>query len=173
MEEKVNSPSERVENIRLVLVLVVLFGIVLGFVFYLSWPSMTGTSATLEVTSVYLGAGFDLMGTSQITLYYDINIIPSNENGEVGDEIYVSLSEDDEGIARYKSFSLTMPSKGLFLKGEIVSVNYNQTRVLYGIESYSFEKGASLPNQNITAEIKVSASGKARVINLFQNEELI
>ena len=53
--------------------------------------------------------------------------------------------------------------------GEIKYLSGNNARVEYGIEQFFFERHAQLPRENITVEVRVSSSGRAKLSQMLHN----
>ena len=149
---------------RLIIALIVLLGIVVSFILYLSWPSLTGTTIVLALRPV---DPFDPLRGQYIILNYDISNIPSIPEAKEGNSVYITLKEDENKIWRLQEASLTKPLQGIFIKGTIKSIYGSNMRVEYGIEQFFFERNAELPRQDLTVEVKLSNSGQARISNLL------
>lgn len=142
------------------LVLIVLF----SFIIYNEWPLMTGNKIVLATQPV---DPFDPFMGQYITINYDISTISNTGDFKEKDTIYVSLKEDEKGIYRYQSASKLKPQNGDFIKGIVTSVYYDSVRVQYGIEQYFFERNANLPTRDITVEVSVASSGRAKISQLL------
>jgi len=160
---------KREQLVRLILALIVVFGIVLIFILYSAWPIITGKEIVLATRPV---DPYDLFRGQYLTINYEINSLPSISGVQQGDKVYISLKEDDLGIWRFKSASLIAPS-GDFISGNVKSVYNDKMNIEYGIEQFFFEKGAEFSTANITVKAKVSSSGQARISELLQNGEPI
>lgn len=170
METKINrkgGSKQKSEYIRLIIALVVLFGILAVFVLYLSWPLMTGKTMILETMPV---DPMDLFRGQYININYEISSVPALAGAKPGDSVYVLLNKDGRGLYQYSSASLSKP-EGDFIKGKVTYVYNDNMRIEYGIEQYFFERDASFPTRNITVEVKVDGSGQARISKLLQNGE--
>ena len=154
------------QSTRLIIALVVLFGIVGIFILYLSWPFLTGKTIVLATRPV---DPFDIFRGQYITINYEIGNIPAIPEVEEGSAVYVLLEPDEEGIWRFQEVSLTQPREGTFIRGEIMSIHGDNMRIKYGIEQYFFERHASLPTRGLTVEVKVSSSGQVRISNLLHD----
>ncbi|PIN93687.1 hypothetical protein COU54_02270 [Candidatus Pacearchaeota archaeon CG10_big_fil_rev_8_21_14_0_10_31_24] len=114
---KMESKSKNKEYLKLAIILGVLFLILGGFLLYVSIPLLSTKTVVLATQPV---DPFDLIRGQYIVIRYEIASIPSIEGAEVGDNIYVSLMEDTNGTARYKTASLDKPSKeDLFIRGQV------------------------------------------------------
>jgi len=157
------------QYIGLIAVLVLVLVIVLVFVLYNQWPLMTGKHIVLDTRPV---DPFDPFRGQYMTIGYEISTITHSSVGfSEEDTIYVSLKEDDEGIWRSEGASKTKPALGDFIKGKVTSVSGNRVNVDYGIEQYFFERHADLPTRNITVEVSVASSGRAKLVQLLHNGE--
>lgn len=154
------------EYVRLLLSLIVIFIILINVILYLAWPLLTGTTVVLATRPV---DPFDILRGQYITIRYEISSIPSISGAIEGETVYVSLREDNTGIWRYEGRSLTKPTKGAFIKGDIKRTTGENAFVEYGIEQYFFERGATIPQTNLTIEVKLSSSGHARISQLLQH----
>lgn len=163
--------SKYKEYLKLVIILAVLFLILGGFLLYVSIPLLSTKTAVLATQPV---DPFDLIRGQYIVIRYEIGSIPLIEGAEAGDNVYVLLREDDNGISRYSSASLDKPSKdNLFIKGKIKSIYESSMRVEYGIEQYFFERGAIFETRGMEAKVKLSDNGGARIVELLQDGEPI
>jgi len=162
-----DSKSKNKEYLKLVIILVVLFGILGGFMLYVSYPLLGTKTAVLATQPV---DPFDLIRGQYITIRYEIGTIPSVDGAQIGDNVYVVLEEDSTGISRYKSASLDKPSKdNLFIKGQINYISGDNMRVEYGIEQYFFERDARFDTRAMEVKIKLSDSGGARIVELLND----
>src|SRR3989338_9233707 len=157
MEKKAYSQSKmNKEYKKLVATLGILLGIVVIFIFYLSWPLMTGKTMVLATRPI---DPFDIFRGQYITINYEISSISLTEDMIEGDTVYVSLKEDQDKIWRFESVSKTRSASDMFIRGSVK----NNERIEYGIEQYFFERNAQFPTNNLTVEVKVSKSGQARI----------
>ena len=152
--------------------LFVTFGVILvllgGFILYLSWPLLTGKTIILATRPV---DPFDIFRGQYITIGYEINQVPAIDGVNVGDVMYVLVQKDEGGIWGYLSATGIKPSDDVFLRGIVRSVGGGSMQLEYGIEQFFFEKGAHFPGTNMTVEVKVDSSGKARIVQLLHNGE--
>jgi uncharacterized membrane-anchored protein len=167
---------------KLLIGLFILGGMLAIFGLYLGMPLITGAEATLATQPI---DPFDPLRGQYIVIRYEISAIPAMAYFEpptspladqaspvtlkVGDEVYVSLKDDREGIARFTKAFMEKPSKGLFIKGKVERVAGDQATVTYGIEQYFFEKGAQFSTQNLQVKVKIDSSGKARIKALVRD----
>ena len=159
--------SKNKEYMKLAIVLGVLFLILGGFLLYVSIPLLSTKTAVLATQPV---DPFDLIRGQYIVIRYEIDSIPSIEGAEIGDNVYVSLMEDSNGTARYKTASLNKPSKDdLFIKGQIKYIYESSMQVEYGIEQYFFERGARFETRGMEVKVKLSGNGGARIVELLQD----
>jgi len=160
------------QYLGLTLTLGIILAIFGSFILYNQWPLITGKNVVLATEPV---DPFDPFRGQYMTINYEISRINLNDIQEVekGDSVYVLLKEDEQGIWRYKDFSLSKPSKEYFIKGKVERIYGDTARVKYGIEQFFFERGADIPTRNITVEVSVSNSGRAKLIQLLQNGEPI
>ena len=170
MEKKADRKSRKTEYTRLLIAFIVLLAIIGSFITYLAWPLITGTSIVLATRPV---DPFDILRGQYIIINYEINSVPVLEGIEVGEDVYIVLDEDDEGIWRYTDSSLVKPSKGVSIRGEVKSVSGGNMRLEYGIEQYFFERNAQVPTRNLQVEVKIASSGQARISQLLQDGEPI
>lgn len=107
-----------------------------------------------------------------MTINYDISSVPTVKGATAGGSVYILLEQNEQdGVWRYKDASIEKPKSGTFIRGDIKSVYGSTMRVEYGIETYFFERNASIPWENITIEVMVSSNGGARILQLLQNGE--
>jgi len=149
---------------KLVLVLLVLFIILGGFLVYVSLPLLSQKTVILSTLPV---DPFDPIRGQYMVIGYDINTIPVLRGAEKGETIYVILEEDDKGISRYKDSSLIKPLDEVFIKGEIISISENNMRIEYGIEQYFFEKGAKFETRIDNVKVKLSDFGGSLIVELL------
>jgi uncharacterized membrane-anchored protein len=164
---KMELKNKKREYIKLITVLSVLLFILGGFLLYVSFPLLGTKTAVLATQPV---DPFDLIRGQYIIIRYDINTIPLIEGAEIGDEVYVSLKEDEKGIHRLKTASLEFLSKDeLFIKGNVKSVGEERMTIEYGIEQYFFERNARFDTREMDVKVKISNSGRARIVDLLQD----
>ncbi len=156
------------EIIGLALVVSIILIIVLSFILYNEWPLLTGKKIVLATRPV---DPFDLFRGQYMSIRYEISTLNNAEGFEAGDSIYVILKKDKEGVWRMQSTSREKPEREDFIKGKIKRVYGNTANVEYGIEQFFFERGAELPTRNITVEVSVANSGRARLVQLLHNGE--
>ncbi|MBI5138726.1 MAG: GDYXXLXY domain-containing protein [Candidatus Vogelbacteria bacterium] len=137
-----------------------------GFILYLSWPLLTGTTAVLETLPI---DPFDPLRGQYITINYKIGTLPAPSDITEGDTVYITLKKDVNGTAQFEKLSESKPKDSLFIKGEVESTNGEKIRVRYGIEQYFFERNAYFPTNNIFVKVKIDSRGQARIIELLQN----
>ena len=157
--------------IGLIAVLVLILVVVSTFILYNEWPFMTGNKLVLATLPV---DPFDPFRGQYMAINYEISAVDNtvdNINGsfEEGDTIYVVLKEDEQGIWRRDSTSKSKPLEGDFIRGEVINVNGDSLRVEYGVEQFFFERNAKLPTTNITVEVTVANSGRAKLVQLLYN----
>ena len=163
MEQEIQPRREVLKLLLVVLLLLLILG---SFILYLAWPLMTGQAIVLALRPV---DPFDPLRGQYIVLNYEISSLPAPEGAREGSTVYILLKEDEQGIWRYKSASLSRPEKGIVIAGTVRSLYSNTMNLEYGIEQYFFERHAQLPTQNLTVEVKVSADGNARISQLLHN----
>ncbi|MFH1181964.1 MAG: GDYXXLXY domain-containing protein [Candidatus Woesearchaeota archaeon] len=151
---------------RLIVILIILVGIACSFIFYLSFPLISGKTMTLATRPV---DPFDVFRGQYMAITYEISTIPSIEAAREGDTVYVVLQEDSAGIWRYLAAYLDKPQSGDFIRGEINSIHGGRMSVEYGIEQFFFERDARISAANMTVVAKVSSSGQARISKLLSN----
>jgi uncharacterized membrane-anchored protein len=155
----------RREFIGLIVAVLIVLGLVGGFISYNYWPILTGQKIVLDTRPV---DPFDPFRGQYMTIGYEISWIDNVTGFEQGDNIYVSLDEDDEGVWRYEGTSKSKP-KGDFIKGEVERAYDNRVSVRYGVEQFFFERNAKVPTENITVEVAVASSGRAKFVQMLQN----
>lgn len=148
--------------IMLSLILIVLF----SFIIYNQWPLITGKKIVLATQPI---DPFDPFRGQYMTINYGISRINNVSGFEEKDIIYVSLKEDEQGIWRLRDVTKLIPKKGDFIKGKVTNVYDNNIRIEYGIEQFFFERNAELPTTNITVEINIANSGRAKIVQLLHN----
>ncbi len=174
MEKKINFRSKRNKKgkvkinlpLRLLLLIVVILIILIGFVLYNSWPLLTGTKIVLDTMPV---DPFDPFLGQYIVINYEISSLNNTIGLEKRDNVYVFLSEDNEGIWRPVGTYLNKPDSGIFIKGKVTNAYRNTARVEYGIERYYFERNANIPTRNLTVEVIVGGDGRAKISQLLSN----
>ena len=136
--------------------------VIVSFILYSEWPSLTGEKVILATAPV---DPFDPLRGQYMIINYEISRVPSDFKD--GDSVYISLEEDETGIHRSVSASSEKPD-GLFIKGKIEG-----RRVMFGIEQFFFERIAQLPTTNITVEVSITSSGRAGLSQMLHNGEPI
>ncbi len=172
------------QNIALIVVICLVSVVILSFILYNHWPFIVGKKIVLATNSV---DSFDPFRGQYMAINYEISIISGvKEKFSKGDSVFVSLKKDEQGIWRKENVSKSKPDKGDFIKGKIIDVYENNMIVYkkgkiidvyenniivveYGIEQFFFERNANLPTTNITAEVAITNSGRARLIQLLHN----
>ena len=155
------------EYLKLAIIIIVLLGILGGFLLYVSYPLLSTKTAILATQPI---DPFDLIRGQYITIQYEIGTIPIISGATIEDNVYVILQKDENGTSHYKFASLDKPSNdNLFIKGQIKSIHGENMRVEYGIEQYFFERGAKFDTRKITVKVKLSEFGGARIAELLQN----
>lgn len=154
----------------LLLVLLVVLIILGSFIFYNQWPLMTGEKIILATQPV---DPFDPLRGQYMTINYEISRVENTAGINIGDTVYISLQEDDEGIWRLENVLQNKPLSGDFIKGTVERESGDDLIVKYGIEQYFFERNADVPTRNITVEVAVASSGRAKIVQLLQNGEPI
>lgn len=156
------------QYIGLIIVLCVILAIFAYFITYNAWPHLTGKKIILATWPV---DPFDPFMGQYMTINYEISrISDANVTGFVADDsIYVLLKEDEQGIWRRIGAQKNKPEHGDFIKGKVTSSYSGVLRIEYGIEQYYFEKGANVPTRNVTVEATVTNSGRAKIVQLYQN----
>lgn len=158
------------QTIGLIGVVLLVLLIVLSFIIYNEWPLLTGKKIVLATQPI---DPFDPFRGQYMNINYEISRINNVEGFNKGDFIYVTLEEDEQEIWRLKETSKTKPDEGIFIRGEIINSYDKSVRVEYGIEQFFFERNAKLPTSNITVEVSVSNSGRAKLVQLLHNGEPI
>ncbi len=156
----------RKEYLSLIIVLNIISVLIFSIIIYNQWPYLTGKKIVLATQPV---DPFDPFMGQYMVINYDISNLNVRENFDTGDTIYVMLLEDEQGIWREQEISKTRPKEGTFIKGEIKYFYGNSVSVEYGIEQYFFERNARMPTTNITIEVLVSSSGRAKISQLLHN----
>jgi uncharacterized membrane-anchored protein len=158
------------QYIGLMIVVSIILVVVFSFILYNQWPLMTGDKIVLATQPV---DPFDPFRGQYMTINYEISRISDVEGFEEGNPIYISLKEDEQGIWRKDDVSKSKPQRGDFIKGEVISIHGNSVRIEYGIEQFFFERHAQLPTRNITVEVSVASSGRAKLSQMLHNGEPI
>lgn len=168
MEKEINSEDKRRIYKRMIMMVVALSLLTGAILICLSRPLISGKTMVLSTRPV---DPFDIMRGQYITIRYEIGVIPSIPEANVGDTVYVALKEDADGVWKYDKAYLNMPSGGDFIQGKISGYNGNKDMSLtYGIEQYFFERGASFSARNMRIQVKVGSDGQARISKLLDEE---
>src|SRR3989344_314410 len=99
---KMESESKNKEYLKLVVVLVVLFSILGGFLLYVSYP-LLGTKTVVLATQPV--DPFDLIRGQYITIRYEIGSIPIISGAESGDDIFIEYGIEQYFFERGAKFS--------------------------------------------------------------------
>src|SRR3990167_3509976 len=126
-------PTEKSTFLRLWIGLGILLLILLAFLMYYAWPSLTGKTIVLATQPV---DPFDPLRGQYMTIRYDIGSIPDAGTLQVGDTVYVILAENSSGIWTLQGTSSFAPTAGDFIKGMVVNDWGDQLQVEYGIEQF-------------------------------------
>ena len=154
---QVDSKKEVYKLIAILLVLGLIGG---GFLLYLSIPLLSDTSVILSTQPV---DPFDPIRGQYMVIRYEINSIPVLENAKKGNNVYVLLEEDSNGVSRYKSAHFSKP-EGIFIKGQVTSISTNTMRMKYGVEQYFFQRGARFDTRINNIELKLSSGGRSTIV---------
>ncbi len=157
---------KRKELIGLIIVILVIAMIILSFILYNELPLLTGERIVLATMPV---DPFDPFMGQYMDIRYEISNLNDVKGFEEGDNVYVKLEKDGGGIWRSNGVSKIKPTVGDFIKGDVINVYENRINVEYGIERFYFERNAKVSIINITVEIKVANSGRAKLVQLLQN----
>lgn len=151
--------------------------VLVGMYVSAAMPEWTGTEIRIKTIPVDPRSMFR---GNYARLRYDISRIQSPDLGggedmRNGEVIYVSLSEDVDGLYQYASASLDEPDDGIFLRGRIFDQDYEDEviyyRVKYGVEAYFAPKEKALQLEKElrdggVAVLMVAGSGRARLTNV-------
>jgi uncharacterized membrane-anchored protein len=140
--------------------------IIVSFISYNEWPLITGKKIVLATHPI---DPFDPFRGQYITINYEISRVNNNKDFKEGDWVYVSLKEDEQGVWRMQNISSMAFERGDFIKGKVSRAYGKEMWIEYGIEQFFFERNAKLPTQNITIEVSVASSGRAKISQLLQN----
>lgn len=154
------------ELANLIILIAIILIVLVSFIAYNQWPILTGKRIVLDTRPV---DPFDPFRGQFITISYEISQINNTKSFETGDSIYISLKEDEKGVWRLKDTSRSKPEIGDFIKGKVTYSSEDRVSVEYGIEQYFFERNTNLPRSNLTVEVAVSNSGRAKMIRLLHN----
>ena len=142
-----------------------------GFIGIKEYTLRTGMEVLLKLRPV---DPRDLFRGDYVILSYDIsnfNIEKAEEFRE-NDTIYTHLKLDG-GIAEFDGASKVKPADGLFITGKVMALNYNNVRVIYGIESYFVPEGEGRKIErsikDMYAKIAINSSGRSVVKSLVQD----
>jgi uncharacterized membrane-anchored protein len=101
-------------------------------------------------------------------IYLNYELANQNlSNYTIGETIYVTISIDENGFAKFESFSKEKPS-GLYIKGKVSSQNH----IDFGIEKYFIEKGSGRKisqQQPFIVEVKVDRFGNSILEEIYDN----
>ena len=151
----------------LIILLTLILVVISSFVLYNQWPIIVGQRVILSTRPV---DPFDPFMGQYMQIGYEIARIRETSGFEEGDTIYVSLEKDNQNIWRYNKTSSSKPRTGTFIKGVVTnSHNGGDIIITYGIEQFYFERNAKVPTNNITVEIAIANSGRAKLIQLLQH----
>jgi uncharacterized membrane-anchored protein len=153
----------------LLVVLALILFVVLSFIIYNEWPILTGKTIILATQPI---DPFDPFMGQYMAITYEISRLNTGGEFKEGDSVYVLLQEDTQGIWRQSGVFKSKP-EGDFIRGKVIGINNNVIRAEYGIEQFFFERHANLPTRNITVEVKVASSGRAKLVQLFQHGQPI
>lgn len=144
--------------------------VLVGMVGAAALPLLTGTEINVRTVPI---DPRDLFRGNYARLGYEFSMIdadalPAQPVVRVGEVVYVSLQQADDGLYALASASLQKPVSGLFLRGRVEYSTGEQYSVLYGIEAYfaSYEEAIELERQlrdRAVATLAVSADGRARL----------
>jgi uncharacterized membrane-anchored protein len=152
------------------LVLFMVLMVIIIAILYNHWPFLYGKKVILSTEPV---DPFDPFKGQYMVINYEISRIQEARGFETGDKIFIILEEDSDNIWRMKDYSIFKPQAEYFIKGKVRSSYEGFIWVEYGIENFFFEKDAVLPTENITVEVAISNSGRARISRMLHNGKTI
>ncbi|MFA5856189.1 MAG: GDYXXLXY domain-containing protein [Candidatus Pacearchaeota archaeon] len=158
------------EYLGLIIVITIVLIVAITFIIYNQWPYMTGQKIVLATRPV---DPFDPFQGQYMQIAYEISNIEDAKGFNEKDTIYVILKEDEKNVWRKDGISASKPSSGDYIKGIVKSTYGNNLRIEYGIEQYFFQRDAKMPTTNITIEVIVARSGRAKIVQLLHNGEPI
>jgi uncharacterized membrane-anchored protein len=164
MAQKNDSKSKKDQLVKLAISICTLILILLLFTLYMAWPLMFGHKIVLDTRPV---DPFDMFRGQYLTINYEISTIPTIEGAAPGQNVYVILKEDEKGISRYASATLSKPDDKNFIKGRVEYDNGLTMQVRYGIEQFFFEKDAVINTTKLTVEAKVGSDGRPGISRLL------
>jgi uncharacterized membrane-anchored protein len=165
MEKKFSEKSKGNQYHNLIILIILLSLILFGFLVYTALPLLGSNTYVLKTQPI---DPFDPLMGQHIIINYEISRIPLLEGAKSKDSVYVILKEEN-GLNTYSSASLVKPKDGDFIKGTIENIYMANMNINYGIERYYFEKGAVFSTENMTVEIRVTNSGRARITRLLSD----
>lgn len=160
---------------------IILFWVLMlgGFIGMKEWTLRTGTEVLLVMRPV---DPRDLFRGDYVTLSYEISRVnpppsPLTNDEQSSGPIYVLLSVDDAGIAHAADTSLSPPSEGLFIAGNMMRGGGGQVNVEYGIESFFVPEGRGREIERnlrqMHAKVVVGKDGRAVLKGLvYQGEDV-
>jgi len=154
--------------VGLFVIIFLVLSVVFSFIIYNGWPLWTGKKMVLDTLPV---DPFDPFRGQYMIINYEISRLDVVEGFNEGDSVYVNLEKDEQGVWRFQSASGSKPEIGDFIKGNIIRVSGKNIRVEYGVEQFFFERHAKIPTVNITVEVSVADSGRAKIVQLLHNGE--
>ncbi|MDP1932923.1 MAG: GDYXXLXY domain-containing protein [Gammaproteobacteria bacterium] len=144
--------------------------ILTGMVAVAALPLLTGTEISVRTQPI---DPRDLFRGNYARLGYDFSTIdvaelPAVPAVRVGEVVYVTLRQVENGLHEFDSASLAEPESGIFLRGRVQYSTGEQFSILYGIEAIfaPLEEALALEKElreRAIATLAVSASGRARI----------
>ena len=103
------------------------------------------------------------------------NKFPQNTFLRKGEQVYVSLKLDADGLYVFDSVSLSRPDEGVFIRGRIDRSHTNDYIVKYGIEAFFTAKDKAIAlEKNLTkggvAVLMIASNGKAALKDVLPKE---
>jgi len=162
------------ERTRLWLAAGILSSVMLAFFLFMAMPTLGGKEIRLTLEPV---DPMDPLRGQYLALSYSINR-PSSLPGlpkelRENQAVFVLLQETANSLSMPVQASTTPLQVG---KGQtLIQGRFERGRVLYGIEAYFMERGASLetPLRGAVARIKVLSDGRATVAELLKDDKAV
>lgn len=150
-------------------VLILQIGLLLAILIPKERTLATGEEVVLQTVPI---DPRDLFRGDYVNLRYTISTVRSYAGFEVGDRVYVSLTQRDDIWDAQSAFG--SPPDGLYIKGRVTQTQQGQIDVEYGIESYFVPEGTGHIIEragDVKVRVAVDSSGNSVIKGLLVDGE--
>ncbi|UQN08485.1 GDYXXLXY domain-containing protein [Deinococcus sp. QL22] len=120
----------------------------------------------------------DLLRGQYLTLGYGVSRVQPGPDVKAGQLAYVPLQKGSDGLWTGERAVSLRPGAGVFLRGRVQWSSGGQVTLNYGIERFYLSEEAARVEEGqgaagLRARVRVSPSGRARLLELWRENERI